>query len=118
MSYDISFRAKIEGIDFYAEVGNCSANITWNLREMIKKSTGLEWRNCENNGLCIDVIPFIERGLEELRNNPEKYKKYESPNGWGTINGCKNFFEQILSDWKDFIRWNEELVSVVTFWIT
>ncbi len=53
MSYDISFKVKVEGLeDIYVRVGECDANITWNVREMIVKSTGLEWRNCKNNGLC------------------------------------------------------------------
>ena len=46
MSYDISFKVKVEGLeDRYVYVGECDANITWNLREMIEKSTGLEWLN-------------------------------------------------------------------------
>ena len=42
MSYDISFRVKVEGLDnVYVEPygGNTDANITWNVREMIIKST-------------------------------------------------------------------------------
>lgn len=82
MNYDISFKVKVEGLDKYVEVGNCNANITYNVREIITRSTGLEWENCENNGLCVDVIPYIKRGLNELRANPNKYKQYESDNGW------------------------------------
>ena len=60
MSYDISFKVKVEGLeDTYVSVGECDANITWNVREMIVKSTGLEWKNEQNNGLCKDVIPYI-----------------------------------------------------------
>ena len=34
MSYDISFKVKVDGLDnYYVKVGNCTANITWNLRE-------------------------------------------------------------------------------------
>ena len=63
MSYDISFKAKAEGVDAYVPVGACDANITWNARKIIVKSTGLKWKNCQNNGLCVDVIPKIEAGL-------------------------------------------------------
>lgn len=66
MSYDIAFKVKVEGADVYVDVGNCDANITWNLRQMIVKSTGLEWKNEDNNGYCVDIIPHIERGLAEL----------------------------------------------------
>lgn len=118
MSYDISFRVKVEGIDAYVEVGECDANITWNVHKIIELSTGLPWANEENNGLCVDVIPRIIYGHKELRMNPDKYKKYEASNGWGTVEGTVYFFERILDAWRDFCRDYEELVPVVTFWIT
>ena len=103
MSYWIHFKVKVDGVkDRYIDIANCDANITWNLREMIIKSTGLEWKNEEINGLCKDVIPHIVNGLAELTKYPEKYKKYEAENGWGTIEGCKNFFLQIINDWNAF----------------
>lgn len=121
MSYDIDFRVKVEGLkDRYVSVGDCDANITWNLREMIVKSTGLEWKNEENNGLCKDIIPHIANGLSELIKHPNKYKKYEAENGWGTIEGCKRFFTTIINDWNDFCEdsWTSDLADVTYFWIT
>lgn len=117
MSYDISFRVKVEGIDKYVEVGSQSANITWNVREIIRLSTGLEWKNEANNGLCVDVIPKIKKGLYELLENPQKYKPYEASNGWGTVEGTISFFDQILRDWYVFQMDYESLVNVATFWI-
>jgi len=117
MSYDISFKVKAEGVDAYVEVGNCCANITWNVRKIIELSTGLPWVNEANNGLCVDVIPKIAQGLTELQNNPKKYIPHEAKNGWGTVDGTKRFFQDILTAWDDFTRWHEELVPVTTFWI-
>lgn len=119
MSYDISFKVKVEGVDMYISAGHAHANITWSLREMIKQSTGLEWKEDTNNGLVKDVIPSIQKGLLELKRYPKKYKQYESPDGWGTIEGCKNFFTQILMAWEDFCTDFEtnRLIDVVTFWI-
>ena len=120
MSYDISFKVKVEGIENrYVEVGECNANITWNLGTMIRVSTGLEWNNEENNGLCKDVIPKIVSGLAELMKHPSKYKKYEAPNGWGTIEGCKRFFTRIINDWEAFCEdsWLGDLQDVTYFWI-
>ena len=78
MSYDIHFKVKVEGLDNrYISVGDCAANTTWNLRDMIVNSTDLEWKNESNNGLCKDVIPQIIDGLKELTMYPNKYKKYE-----------------------------------------
>lgn len=118
MSYDIDFRVKVEGVDKYISVGDCDANITWNVRKIIELSTGLPWKNEENNGLCKDVIPHIEWGLHELKTNGEEYKQYESPNGWGTVEGTIRFFEWILDAWRRFKRLEPELAEVATFWIT
>lgn len=118
MSYDISFRVKVDGVDAWVDVGECNANITWNARKIIELSTGLPWENEANNGLVKDVIPRIEKGLHELVNYPYKYKPHESSNGWGTVEGTIHFFDQILKDWREFIRWHEELEDVVTLWIT
>ena len=118
MSYDIHFKVKVEGIDEYVEVGACNANTTYNVREMIVKSTGLPWHNCANNGLCKDVIPHIEKGWGELNRYPEKYKQYEASNGWGTVESTKRFFSYIISAWEDFCKWESQaLIDVTTFWI-
>ena len=120
MSYDISFKVKVDGLkDHYVDIGYCDANITYNLRDMIINSTKLPWENCKNNGLCRDIIPYIAKGYTELSNHPEKYKKYEAPNGWGTINGCKKFFLQIINDWNAFCSdsWTRDLTDVTYFWI-
>ena len=117
MSYDISFKVKVEGVNAYVPVGACDANITWNVRKIIEKSTGLEWKNCQNNGLCVDVIPKIEAGLRRLEQNQDSFKEYEAPNGWGTVEGTIQFFRRIIEAWNDLLRWNEELVPAATFWI-
>ena len=119
MSYDISFKVKVEGKDIYIPTGDCTANITWNLREMIVASTGLEWKNEANNGLVKDIIPQIERGLSQLTRNPDKYKKYEAKNGCGTLKSCKEFFNTIIREWEAFCEdcFTRDLVDVVYFWI-
>ena len=117
MSYHISFRVKAEGTDAYVDVGDCEANITWHAREIIVRSTGLEWKNEDNNGLCVDVIPKIRRGLTELQIHGGRYKQYESPNGWGTVGGTIRFFDKILETWNSLCAERPELIHVVTFWI-
>ena len=120
MSYDISWKIKVEGLeDTYVTVGNCDANITYNLRNMIVESTGLEWKNNENNGLCKNIVPYIAEGYAELTKHPEKYKQYEAPNGWGTVQGCKKFFAQIIHDWNAFCEdyCTRDLADVTYFFI-
>ena len=117
MSYDISFKAKLEGMDRYIPVRYCVANITWNVWEIIVKSTGLEWKNEANNGPCAEVIPKIEAGLMELVEHGDKYKQYEAPNGWGTVKGTINFFSKIICAWNELVQEDEELAMAATFLI-
>lgn len=117
MSYDITFKVKVEGTDIYVPVGNCDANITWNVREIITKSTGLPWKNEANNGLCKDVIPAIMAGLTELEMNGEEYEQYEDPNGWGTVDSAKCFFRMVLEAWRELEEYAPELIDYTTFWI-
>ena len=118
MSYDITFKVKVEGVDQYVPIGSCDANITWNARKIIELSTGLPWLNEENNGFCKDVIAKIADGSAELHKNPEKYKPYEAKNGWGTVEGTKRFFNQILEDWENLREeYGDEIANVTTFWI-
>ena len=118
MSYDITFKVKVEGTDQYVPIGSCDANITWNVRKIIEISTGLPWLNEENNGFCKDVIPKIEKGLHELTEHPEKYKKHEAKNGWGTVEGTKRFFNQILEDWERLREeYGDDVANVTTLWV-
>ena len=120
MSYSIYFKVPVAGLeDRYITVEPCEANVTWNLRDMIVKSTGLEWKNEENNGLCKDIIPKIADGLAELTKYPDKYKRYEAENGFGTIEGCKRFFVNVIDSWNAFCddSWTSDLVDVTYFWI-
>ena len=116
-SYDIGFKVKVEGVDYWVEPMDCDANVTWNVREIIEKSTGLDWLNEANNGLCTDVIPYIEHGVKELTEHPDKYKKYEPKNRWGTVSSTRMFFQTILQDWERFKSWYPELAPIATFWI-
>jgi hypothetical protein len=119
MSYDISFRVQVGNTEQFIDIGMCDANITWNVREMICKSTGLEWNNEANNGPCNEIMPKIQYGLNQLTNHPNKYKQYESENGWGTIEGCKRFFKTILDDWHECEeKYGPEVCRWITFWIT
>ena len=102
MNYDIGFKVKVEGVDYWVEPMYCDANVTWNVREIIERSTGLDWLNEANNGLCSDVIPYIEHGVKELTEHPDKYKKYESK-----IDGAQ--YQVHCCSFKPFCRTGKDL---------
>ena len=118
MSYDIAFKVRVADTDKYVEIGDCDANITWNVAQIIRSSTGLPWNNEENNGFCADVIPKIQSGIIELCAHHEKYRAMEPDNGWGSVEGTIRFFRRIVSSWNDLIvDYPPEIVSQTTFWI-
>lgn len=117
MSYDISFRARVHNTDLYLPAWY-SANVTWNVREIIVDFTELEWKNEENNGLCTDVIPKIRKGREKLRAAIQKYNESKSPYSLGDLRTVDKFLFEILDDWREFGVYYPDLVPHVTFWIT
>ena len=116
MSFYVNYRIKAEGVDEYVPIKEVG-NITYNVGKIIRKSTGLEWDSEGNNGLCIDIIPCIEKGLKELREHTEAYRTLEAPNGWGTVEGTIHFFEKLISAWEEVKREYPLLVPLATFWI-
>jgi len=112
MSYDIRFGVKVEGMDGYiATIDEPEySSPTYNLRDMFVACMDWDyeqgvWYN------CADVFPKIQSGLTELTLHPKKYKKYNAPNGWGTIDSAKECLASVVikigeivsGDWS----WNE-----------
>ena len=118
MSYDIEFKVRVADTDAYVTLKESDANVTWNVREIIRKSTGLPWINDANNGLCVDIIPRIQAGITELVHNGQKYKAMEPENKWGSVDGTIRFFRTIVSDWNDYVASSDPaVVAVTTFWV-
>ena len=62
-----------------------SANITHNLGDMAREANIYEalWL-AEEMGYCArDLINPLSKGLALLVSDPERFKKFNSPNGWG-----------------------------------
>ena len=118
MSYDIAFKVRVADTNKYVTVGDCDANITWNVRPIIEKSTGLPWLNEENNGYCVDIMPAIQRGLDELRSHPNKYKKFEAENGWewSVIKSDNVFVTKMQVTCEENIRHLLRLTFFIIFW--
>lgn len=101
-----------------------SANITHNLGNMAGKAGIYEalWRPYrlrndysmqENSSdeykfeeectiLASDIIPLLEKGLADLKERPEYFEKFNSPNGWGTYEHFVPFVENYLNACKEF----------------
>lgn len=119
MSYCIDIRVKVENKPKYVCLHNeYDPNITWNVRELIKQSSGWEIENEASNGLVTEWIKKIDKGIEELTNNPDKYKQYEATNGWGTVESTLGFYNMCRKMFENFMLWNEELSDVAVVWVS
>lgn len=101
------------------------ANITHNLGEMADKAGIYEalWRphrlkegynipeednDAEykfeeaNTTKAIDIIPYLEKGLADLKARPEYFETFNSPNGWGMYVNFVPFVEKYLNACKQY----------------
>lgn len=79
-------------------------NITHNLNTMAEKAGIYKelWRPDEIGiTKAGQLIEPLEKGLKRLKKNPAKFKKYDSPNGWGLYEHFVPFVEKYLSACKE-----------------
>jgi len=85
--------------DIYDDAKLADVHITHNLSEMAD-AVGLCKVLWEPDEIGIttasQMIPFLEKGIEELRKNPEKYKALNAPNGYGTYDDLVKFCDSVL----------------------
>ena len=80
-----------------ADMTSVSADSTYAIKGrwdslVIRGNTGFEqgkWYKVS------DVLPLIEHGIHELRYNEDKYRQYDSPNGWGTTQSARKALESL-----------------------
>lgn len=82
-----------------------SLNITHNLTQMATaaKIYYTLWRPEEINiEYTNQILPQLEKGLARLLSDPEKFKKYNPTNGWGSYETLVGFIEKYIKACKDF----------------
>lgn len=53
-----------------------------------------------------DVLPKLRHGLAQLIEYPEKYRKYEPENGWGTLDGAIKCIGSWIAELTDEDDWD------------
>lgn len=96
MSYDLRFSVKVADTDdlFVTFETPEYDTPTYNLGQMFRACTGWDYNQGERY-LVSDVIDKIEHGIKELHTKRKEYEKYNSPNGWGTIDGAIESLESL-----------------------
>lgn len=77
-----------------------TANITHNLNRMAKEAGIYEalWRPEEINVSTADeLIPYLIDGLKNLQEDPNHYRQFDAPNGWGTYDTLVRFVSEYLN---------------------
>jgi hypothetical protein len=82
-----------------SEITAFDANITHNLSPMAKAARVYEVLWCPeeiNLKYAKELIPLLEGGLQRLRSDPDRYKEFNPPNGWGRYEVLVSFIEGYL----------------------
>lgn len=86
------------------EIELYSANITHNLGKMAAEAGIYShlWHP-EDIGAVFakDIIHDVEVGLNDMKHDPERYKKFNSPNGWGMYKNFVPWIEKYLNACKE-----------------
>ncbi len=101
MSLDFSLGYKNDG--HFTEV--FERNITHNLGCMASNAGiyNALWRPDESKFIkAKDIIGILEKGLKLLKDNPKKFEKYNSSNGWGLYKHFVPFVEAVLEACKEY----------------
>lgn len=101
MSYDVSLSLKVEDVPELVNLKDTWLNITFNVSEMIEAACNLNI-NSWNGNRASDVLPNLREGYSELVYHADKYKQYESPNGWGTVPDTANFLKSMITNCEEY----------------
>ncbi len=95
MSLDIGLTAMVE---------TCvvSKNITHNLIGLWKNLGIYEALYLSEGKKAKEVLPILEQGLGKLLREPERYKQFDSPNGWGTYVQALPWLAELVEEFKKY----------------
>ena len=120
MSYDLRIGVKVADTDIIAVISEPEyESPTYNLGKMFRAcmdwdfSQG-EWYNCK------EVLPKIERGINELKFNAKAYEQYNPKNGWGDISSALEALESLrdcISDQTNDRWWGWQTIPLEHLWM-
>jgi hypothetical protein len=94
VSWDLWISKKCECCNNYDEA--FSGNMTYNVSPMYYEALGEEGLRGLDEKKCSEVVEYLRKGIKEMKSNPEKYKKMNPSNGWGSYEGALELLEKIF----------------------
>ena len=101
MGYDVSFKAKLEGMDQWVYVGDSWVSHTSNTAAMMKEVCG-SYPSDWDGRRCADMYPVLMQGASLLLQYPQRYRQFEPGNGWGTVESTAKFLRRIADNCDKF----------------
>lgn len=92
--------------DIYIESDNCCAahdhNITHNLAPMFR-AAGVDWHDYyehDGNGgrTAAEMLPEVVLAYWRLSDDPDYYRQFNPPNGWGDLECAVEFLRRLTLD--------------------
>lgn len=77
------------------------ANITHNLVPMWKEAGIYDSLYYSDDLEAREVLPILIDGLVDMTKYPDKYKKLNSPNGWGTYDNAVRWLAMLIEEFKE-----------------
>lgn len=93
MSYDVSLVVDVGGKE-PATLLVLNENYTWNVAPMFLVSVGstpIDW----DGKSAFDVATICARILYDFNADPEKFRRMNPNNGWGSFEGARDFITKI-----------------------
>lgn len=95
--YNVSFKAKVEGVDVWIPVGEEWISYTANTSAMIKAVCGSypsDWHGMS----CTKLFPILDAGITELKTYTDRYQQFASKDNCGTVKGTIDFLSRIRTN--------------------
>jgi len=77
-------------------------NVTHNLTPMWIKANIYECLYKSEGKKAKEIINQLEKGLQDIKDNYNEYKKLNPSNGWGDIDGAIEFLERVIKEFKQY----------------
>lgn len=85
--------------------GSVDTNITHNLHRMFD-AAGIGHILWGDGGQRAgDILPALESGLTRMLEDPEMFKKFNAPNGWGKYEHALSFLRDVISMCRQHPDW-------------
>jgi hypothetical protein len=75
-------------------------NMTYNLNSMLTAALGIPFQELDK-APCSEAAGVINKAIHKMKADPDYFKFFNPPNGWGTYEGCLESLEWLLLQCKD-----------------